>query len=724
MADTITNPDFKFTGMYYPQILRTLRQWRSVYAPEITSEDDHEPFEQMLRAYALASHISNVLADNVAMETYLRTAKMLTSVRDKLQLIDYPLSQANPAEVEALLELSKVFTARTMLIGPPSQHMTQFSTEQTEIDIEITYEYLDIDAAGVFIERTDKLGLCCWEKASVLTDVTDNANEVGSASFTPWASPVQNDMIYFGHKDAMFDRLDLVINEGSSGIQGVWEYYDENYRSLNPDSVTNYGSSLGFAFNSLVGALDRSGASVRVTYLPTGAYQDVTSVFIDPDNLVVVDGLLGQDTTPSTDVQDYSVGCLWSPLPDLVDETVNLQQAGRVMWSLPQTVVYNWTPVTVDDFTGMVVRYRVVKVTAPVAPVIDAVAMDKGKQYLMIVVVQGRTVADEPLGSSNGLANQQFKLKQGPILDNTMVIEVNNVLWDKVDNFLVSGPQDLHYMLWYDDDGTGVIEFGDGKNGAIPQMGVNNVSAYYRIAEVQNGNIPPNSLTSNQSGLAYVASVTNPRAGNGWKIADGGDDTDLARLKMAGPASIRTLGRALNPGDLEALSVEYKSASNARPVARAFAIEEAYGPKTMEVVVVGQGGVFLTSGQIDEFNIFLNGNKTTSPPVRGKILANSRAVVNNYSRRLLNVTATVYGGNKTEIENALNSLFSPLRLSRDGVSYQWDFGGEVPLSVIIDAIHDTSTAVRKVTLVAPTEDVVLRRYELPWPGTMTITVAP
>jgi len=730
MADAIAVPDLKFTGMYYPQVLRTLRQWRRVYAPEITSEDDHEPFEQMLRASSLASHISNVLADQVALESLLRTSKLLSSVRDHLALVDYELKQASPSEVPTLLELSKVFTTRTMIIGPPQQHMTQFSTEQTEVDDEITFEYIDVDEDGYFVERTDQLGSClCEERTSpedpttaAFVDATEEANSGGSESFAPWATPAKNDAVYFGHTDIMFDRLDLTVVTGSSGVQGVWEYYDENYRSVNPEEVTNNGSSLTFKVNPLLGLLDRGGALVRVTYLPTGAYADVYSSFDDPDNLVTADGLLGQTGTPSADPEDYGVGALWSPLPDAVDGTVNLQGSGKVTWTLPQSVVHEWTSGQVSTFTGFMVRFRVVKVTSPTGPVLNAAYLDKGKQYLLITSVQGGTVSDEPLGSSNGLADQEFKLKQQPLLDGTLLVEVNNVLWVQVDNFLVSGPQDLHFRVWFDDDGYVVVRFGDGKHGAIPQMGVSNVAAYYRIGGDQDGNVPVNSLTSNTSGLSYVASVTNPRPGNGWKIADGGDDADLARVKVAGPASLRTLDRAINPGDLEALAVAYKAADNSRPVARCFALEEVYGPKTMEAVVVGQGGNFLASGQIDEFSTYLNGDRTSSPPVRGRILGNHQAVVVNYGRRVVDVTCLVYGGNKTEVENALASLLSPLRLKSDGVSYQWVFGGEVPLSVFIDAVHNTSPTVRKVTLTAPTEDLVLRRRELPWPGTILVTV--
>jgi len=731
-TDEIVVPDFKFTGMYYPQILRTLRQWRRTYAPEITSEDDHEPFEQSLRAYSLASHICNTLADQVALEGFLRTAKLLSSARDMLALIDYELLQATPAEVPALLEMAKVFTTRTLLIGPPQQHMTQFATEQTETDDEIIFEYVDVDEEGLYVERTDKLGSCLCEQrtdpedpdSATWTDHTDDVNEVGSLSFQPWTVAAKNNSIYFGHADVMFDRLDLTLGTGSSGIQGVWEFHNENYQTDNPEEVTNNGSSLTFKCNPLLGALDRTGALIRVTYLPTGAYQEVYSSFDDPDNLVTT-GLLGQTTIPSTDLQDYSIGTLWCPLPDVVDGSVNLQNSGNLTCSLPQTEDYEWTKATLESFEGYFIRFRIVKVTSPTIPVLDAAAIDAGKQFILIYVVQGRTVADEPLGSSNGLADQEFRLKQSPLLDETLIVEVNNVIWTQVDNFLVSGPQDLHYRVWFDDDGAAVVRFGEGAHGAIPQLGVTNIAAYYRIGGDQDGNIPTNSLTSNTSGLSYVASVTNPRPGNGWKVSDGGNDADLARLKVAGPASLRTLGRAINPGDLEALAVAYQAANNSRPVARCFAIEEVFGPKTMEAVVVGQGGNFLNSAQIDEFSTYLNGNRTSSPPVRGHILANTQATVTNYSRRTIGVECIVYGGNKTVIENALSSLLSPLKLKDDGVTYQWDFGGEVPLSAIIDTIIQTnSSAIRKVTLVSPTDDVALRRRELPWPGTISVTVVP
>lgn len=723
-------PDFQFTGMYYPQILRMLRQYRRVNVPEITSEDDHEPFEQLLRAYSLASHISNVLCDLIALEAFIPTAQLLSSVRDHLRLIDYRLSQATPSQVPALLELARVFTAATLVVPAPTPGHGQFSTERTESQDEIIFEYLTYD--GLTVERTDQFGACFVEERTTpldpstasWTDRTTEINDQTGTTFTPWTTPAQNDAIYFGHPGIMWDRLDIKLATAgsSSGIQGVWEFYDGDYKDANPDTVENLGPNLKFTINSFLGALNRSGASIRVTYLPTGAYEDVWCTFDGTYNTITTTGLLGQTTTPSSDPNEYSVGSLWNPLPAVVDESNNMQQSGKLTYTLPQTTTLNWIAGEINSKTQYWIRYRIVTVTSPTSPTIDYARLDMGKQYVLVVATQGRNVSDEPLGSSNGLGDQVFTLKQKPMIDQSLTVLVDGVEWTQVEDLLSSGAQDKHYTVAVGDDDIASITFGDGTFGAIPAMGVNNIAAYYRIGGDLDGNIPAGSLTQNAAGLAYVGSITNPRPGTGWKVKDGGTDEDLARVKIAGPASLRTLGRAVAIQDVESIATDYITSEGSRPVARAYAMEEVYGPKTLEVICVGQGGNYLLDTQLAAFQEYLNGDPTAVPPLRGVLHANTQATVVNYRRHVINVVATVYGGVKTEIENAITALLSPLKLKTDGASYQWDFGGEVPMSVIIDAIHNVSDVIRKVTLVSPAADVSLDRRELPYPGTLSITV--
>lgn len=732
MSNEIKVASFKYTGNYFPQILRTLRQYRRTHVPEITSEDDHEPFEQCLRAYALASHISNVLADLIALESFLPTAQLLTSVRNHLRLINYELSLATPAQVTALLELTKVFTTASIIVP----YKAQFSTQRTEATEEITFEYL-ANTSGLTIARTDQLGSCLTEErtdsndpsTATFTTATDEANSISGSTITPWATPNINDAIYFGHGNVMCNRIDIGLdsNGSSVGIQnGVWEFYDGEYQDANPNTVINNGANLTFKINNFLGSQDKTGTLIRVTYLPTGAYEEVYSTFSNPDNTITTASLLAQTTTPSVVPEDYSVGSDWNPLPNVVDGTNNFQQSGAVTFDLPQTSALEWIKNSVNNISQYWVRYRITKVESPTAnkPVIEYVKIDEGDQYTALLLTQGESVSDIPLGSSNGLADQEFILKRKTLIENSLEIKVGGVTWTQVDDFLSSNAQSKHYTVTIGDDDNATVKFGNGIYGAIPVLDINNINAYYRIGADENGNIASGALTENKSGLAYIASVINPKAGNGWKIKDGGSEADLERVKVAGPASLRALNRAVSIGDIEALAPNYTSATGSKPVARAYEIEGLYGSKTIGVVCVGQGGNFLTTEQIDEFQKYLNGDTTAVPPTRGIISANTQATVINYERRIMNIVATVYGGNQTEIENAISALLSPVKLKADGVTYQWDFGGEIPLSVIMDAIHNVSASVRKVTVTTPNSDTLLGIRELPYPGTISVTVVP
>jgi hypothetical protein len=128
MATTlITLPDFNFSGIYYPEILEDLTQYTRVNCPEITDEDEKEPFEQLKRAFSLVGHLSNVLLDGVAIEEFIATCQLRSSLASHLALIDVQLAQAKPASADLLLELSQVLTATTEVVPAKSQ----FATEET-----------------------------------------------------------------------------------------------------------------------------------------------------------------------------------------------------------------------------------------------------------------------------------------------------------------------------------------------------------------------------------------------------------------------------------------------------------------------------------------------------------------------------------------------------------------------------------------------------------------
>lgn len=66
-------------------------------------------------------------------------------------------------------------------------------------------------------------------------------------------------------------------------------------------------------------------------------------------------------------------------------------------------------------------------------------------------------------------------------------LEVNGELWLRVSSLNKSAPDDKHYIIRIDDDGTINIIFGDGKRGAIPLTGTNNIKVTYPVGKSYSG---------------------------------------------------------------------------------------------------------------------------------------------------------------------------------------------------------------------------------------------
>jgi predicted phage baseplate assembly protein len=726
---TIVIPDFPFSSHFYPEHLEDLVAFLRVNAPELTDEDPAEPHIQIIRAQALSFHLSSAHLDLVANEMFLPTAKLRSSHKALLALIDVALKQASPASVDLLAQLSQTFTASKVTVPKGSL----FSTLETRAAQAVEFEALaDVD----ILDRTDQVGYVYAYDATA-DAYTDHSAEAKttSGSFTPaWGAAVaNNDALYIGHRGVIWDKTRFNVATGSTNITiGVWEYYDGSFDQGVPSSVTNLGSTLRFNVNSILGTADRTGTKVRVRSAITGAFQDLTVTFASGENRITTSGadaFLGQ-SSPSTNVQDYIVGSEWRELSGLTDATTRLSVVGTaldVSYTLPQSLTQNWRKATVGS--GMLavsaywLRFRVITVGGgPTAPAINEVRISDGKQYQVFSTTQGRSRTDNPLASSDGTPDQEYTLANFPVIDDSnLSVIVNEGGTDKtytrVDNFLNSLPTDRHFRVEFEDDGSATIFFGNGTNGKIPPAGVNNIRASYRTMDEVDGNVGAQTITVNRSGVAFLANVTNPRGAAGFGVREGSTDEDLARLKLAGPATLRTRQRAVSTEDVETLAADFVAADGSKPVKRALAIEEAFGPKTVEAVVVGAGGAAVDASKLQEVEDFFNGAES----VRGRLVMNHECTVTNFTQKVINVTATVYGGNQTAVETALKALLNPLAKKSDG-TYVWAFGGSVPLARLYQEVMNTSPPPRNVTFTVPTGDTSLAQRELPVAGTLSITV--
>lgn len=717
-ARTIEVPSFDFSVFYYPQILESLIIRKRIDVPELTDESDFEPFIQLLRSFALVGHLNNVLLDVVANESTLPTAQLVETVRNMLSLIDYDLASASPATVELLFELSTVFVTLTEVLPEAAQVATRVQGDSPVIFFETSL--------GYNVSPTNQFGAVLAEDGGVFTEYTTQANT--AVNFTPWATPASGDSLYFGHDSAMWDTMDIDVFTPAANIVGIWEFYDGDLYDVQPTAVVNIGGgNLEVDLTSLLGVADRRGTIVQVSLNETGTAQTVTSTWDGSKNIATI-GLLGQ-TSPSVDAADYTVGTAWTEFASTElafdDGTVGLTQDGEVTYTLPQTELQNWKETTINGLECFWVRFRIITVSTPTSPTLALCRMDTGKQYVIASATQGRSVSDDPLGSSNGAPNQTFTTTRDHFIDGSEEFRVDGEVWVRVRNFLSSGPQDKHYTVSLGENDRATFKTGDGVTGRIPPVGQGNIAVDYRFNAEENGNVGANTVVVDKTGLTYVNSVTNPRQAGGWAEAEGASTESLERAKLAGPASLRTKDVALNGDDAITLARAFVAADGSRPFSRATYVEEGFGPKTLELILVGSGGVTPTVGHLAEIELYFNGDKFASPPVEKHFVANQEVVAVSFDARTINVTAVVRAPETVtvaQIVNGLSQVIQPEALKEDGVTFEWDFGDRVPISRLVHEIFKVDEAIEDVDISVPALDIQLGSRELPVAGTFTITI--
>jgi len=576
-----------------------------------------------------------------------------------------------------------------------------------------------------------------WRMLVFSVDHAVAANTAG-VFFSPWAAATENDYLYVGNRQVQPAQLNLTFNTIGNQYRGTWEYFDDRRSLYTPSSVVDNGADLTFNINSMVGVLDHRLKRVAITYLKTGETQWATSSWDGADNVVDSYSLFGQ-IVPSVVGSDYAITSDWVPFPSQEDNTrvgsFDMRQDQSITWDIPQTRDYEWLPTDVNLIEAYWIRYRLVSVIAVATmPSIDLVRIDQGDQYILSPVTQGETIGPQIIGSSSGLASQAFTIPDSPFIDDSELIEVDEVgvgTWTtyiKTDTFLTSESTSRHYTVVVDKQNRGVIHFGDGIRGKIPPLGSNNVRSTHRKGGDEDGNVGQDQITANADGVSGIATVTNPRPALGWRIQDGGDALDLERIKRDGPAQTQTRGTASTMADIERLATtEFIDSFGDYSVKRAWAVEEKFGIKTIGLLVVGEGGAQLSSVQLADLATYFNGDRSTVPPTEGVLIANHQVTGVALEPRLITIVATVVwpGGNSDRVESQLLSYVDPLALEDDGSTYLWNFGGVIALSKIHDLIHNVDPAVsevRSLTINGAAASLTLLANELPVSTAASITI--
>lgn len=160
---------------------------------------------------------------------------------------------------------------------------------------------------------------------------------------------------------------------------------------------------------------------------------------------------------------------------------------------------------------------------------------DGDGNYLYLAnVVQGYTITDEVVGTSNETPNQTFYLNHAPVIKDSISLNITESTglteeWTRVDNFLNSSPTDKHFTVTIDASDRGIITFGNGKSGKIPTAYSEGIVATYRVGGGEVGNVSPYSINQAEQKLSGLVRTYNPYSATVLGVDK--EEDDIIRVK-------------------------------------------------------------------------------------------------------------------------------------------------------------------------------------------------
>ena len=167
----------------------------------------------------------------------------------------------------------------------------------------------------------------------------------------------------------------------------------------------------------------------------------------------------------------------------------------------------------------------------------------------------GETVRSEVVGNGDASRSfQRFALRKAPLtyvpgegavpLASSLEVQVEGIRWHEVPSLYGRGPTERVLVTRTGDDGTTILQFGDGKTGARVPTGQGNVSATYRMGTGLVGRAAAGALTTALDRPRGLRSVTNPLPATG-----GADPEVIADARENAPRTVRTFGRIVSRRD-------------------------------------------------------------------------------------------------------------------------------------------------------------------------------
>ena len=251
----------------------------------------------------------------------------------------------------------------------------------------------------------------------------------------------------------------------------------------------------------------------------------------------------------------------WLPAVVEEDSTGGMNQSGTILLRLPRLAMRD-----LNRRRAYWVRCRVVE------PEVQGTNYEDSPRLSNLVAsswggsgwaTHASIVHEEALGRSDGSPGQVFQVEHTPLLrrasGETIKVRAPGKdgweKWQEVADFADSGPYDKHFTC---DSMTGEVRFGpalrqpDGSArsyGAFPPRSAQVRFSSYRYGGGVAGNVQRGTLTVVKTSIPYVDRVINHTDATG-----GIDAESIEMAQMRAPQLLRSRGRAVTPGDYEALA--------------------------------------------------------------------------------------------------------------------------------------------------------------------------
>jgi predicted phage baseplate assembly protein len=423
---------------------------------------------------------------------------------------------------------------------------------------------------------------------------------------------------------------------------------------------------------------------------------------------------------PVMAVWEYWAGtqARWQPVTVVSDETVALSRTGILTFEAPsnaQAAKYGALQKQ-DDPALYWLRLRIVELLGAgyeAPPQVEDVLLNT------ITATNAVTEVEEILGASDSRPNQVFYLAKKPVLpkdpDVPGIIAVNEgsgyEVWKEVKDFAGAGREDKVYTLNLT---TGDVRFGDGEHGKIPRWlsgdasnseaaDIPNIKATrYRWGGGARGNAGAKKITSLETAVPFVESVTNYRASFG-----GQDEEPVDAAQTRGPMALRTQMRAVTPDDFaflaqqtpgarirraQALPLHHPRYELARASAVTGAVTEVPIPGVVTVVVVPESPnpkpvpsaetLRLVAEWLDKHRLVTCELYVIGPTYR-KVQVQARVIA---------APSAAAGPLQQTLETKLLNYFHPLLGGNDGKG--WKFGDTIYFSEVFRQILVTDGVLR------------------------------